>query len=489
MPAPIPTNASTLKPFASNNARRRSPLLSSTAAATSRTRSNSTPPLYQKILYPANGSPPSPPRILHSSSHATLDPLILDLIALSLRAFVTPWYNGGISRDPDKDFLQAVTAVLIHVIQALEVRLATVDWTELLLRDLPTVLENHYRDWDSANEKAGGSSAHNLSTEEMFHHLQPHIAISLSGSPPTPQVDPVYLRTLVDHLLKLLLPPEDYRAETERAIVREVLVGVVFGSVFGKVAQPWFLHGVIARVLEGREAEKTAVKKGSSSSSPTESISTLPPSILDQVLSTIGQVPSVVSSALTAVTKLLVAANSTVLPSHHSTSEEPFYQNLFSLALAVLPSSSTLSQLVHFTSIPLSCLSGTLDALLHQTVTKSLTTEQTMKTVLEGIIRGMFPNDGWPAPKEPDPDERGREELKRRCEEAVARLLPNKPSSFFYPSDESTALSTTHETPSFLLAQHLLRPLSSHVANVHLFVLVVDLFVGRLFPELVVGEE
>ncbi|GAA5965074.1 hypothetical protein JCM3765_004848 [Sporobolomyces pararoseus] len=488
MPVPISTNTSTLKPFASNTIRRRSPLLSPIATTTSRKRSKSAPPLYQKILYPANGSPPTPPRILHSSSHATLDPLILDLIALALRAFVTPWYNGGISRDPDKDFLQAVTGVLIHVIQALEVRLATVNWTELLLRDLPTVLENHYRDWDAATDKAGGPSAHNLSTEEMFHHLQPHIAISLVGSPPTPQVDAVYLRTLVDHLLKLLLPPEDYRAETERAIVREVLVGVVFGSVFGKVAQPWFLHGVIARVLEGREATKVAEKKGSSGSTSTESIPTPSSSILDQVLSIIGQVPSIVSSTLTTIANLFVAANSTVLPSHHSSSD-PLYSNLFSLILAVLPSSPTLSQLVNFASIPLSFLSRTIDALLHQTVTKSLTTEETTKIALEGIIRGMFPNDGWPAPKEVDPDEQGQEELKRKCEEAIARLLPHKASFFFYPSDESMRPPTPDETPSFLLAQHLLRPFSSHVGNVHLFVLVVDLLVGRLFPELIVPEE
>lgn len=39
------------------------------------------------------------------------------------------------------------------------------------------------------------------------------------------------------------------------------------------------------------------------------------------------------------------------------------------------------------------------------------------------------------------------------------------------------------------LSRHLLRPISSHVANVHLSVLVLDLLVGKLFPELVVGVE
>lgn len=479
-------NTANLRPATGNNNRRRSPHLSPSPAAPDFARPSPTPSLYQRILYPANGSPPTPPRILHSSAHSTLDPLILDLIALSLRAFVTPWYHGGISRDPDKEFLQAVTAVLIHVIQALEVRLAAVDWTQLISKDLPTVLENHYRDWDLANEKAGGSSAHNLSTEEMFHHLQPHIAVTLVGNPQTPQVDQVYLRTLVNHLLELLLPPEDYRAETERAIVREVIVGVIFGTVFGKVAQPWFLHGVIARVLEARQAAETIKEKGSSEdgySNPP------PPSTLDQICAFASQLPIILSSCFTTLTSLFVAANSTVIPSLSHPSWEPISSHLLSLILAVLPSSTTLTQLLHITSIPLYFASSTVDFLCYQAITNELATERTTKLILEGVIRGLFPHDGWPAPKEPDPDEQGQADLRRRCEEAVSRLLPTKPCSFFYPASTSIPPSTPGETPSRLTAQHILRPFSSHVANVHLFVLVLDLVAGTLFPELIVKPE
>jgi len=40
--------------------------------------------------------------------------------------------------------------------------------------------------------------------------------------------------------------------------------------------------------------------------------------------------------------------------------------------------------------------------------------------------------------------------------------------------------------PRLALARHLLRPLSSHTANVHLFLLIIDLVIGHVFPELVV---
>ncbi|GAA6012218.1 hypothetical protein JCM10207_002765 [Rhodosporidiobolus poonsookiae] len=443
------------------------------------------PPLYQRILFPAS-SPPKPPRILHSSAHTALDPLLLDLIALSLRAYVTSWYNSGISRDPDKAFLQAVTAVVVHVVQALEVRLATVDWTEVLVAELPELLAQHYRDWDLAVKKAGGGAAHNLSPELVFHRLQPHIAISLvppiaSSSPEgertQPTVDKVYLRTLVDHLLKLLLPPADYRAETERGIVREILVGVVFGTVYGRVAQPWFIHGLIARQLETREAAGQARAKAD------RTMGTLASSPVDRILVALSKLPGAASVAWSFVASLAFLSKSTSVPAHYA-SQPPLSSSLSALAIAMLPTSSFLAQLVHFLSLPLTFFASLVDAFLVHFITTRLTTDATAKLVLEGAIRGMFPNNGWPAPKEDDPDEVQQEELKRRCEEALARALPVSAASLL-----DLDVPPSAGDPRLPLACHLLRPFASHVANVHLLVLIVDLVVGKLFPELLTSPD
>ncbi|BGP18470.1 hypothetical protein JCM10213_001215 [Rhodosporidiobolus nylandii] len=447
------------------------------------------PSLHQRILFPPS-SAAKPPRILHSPAHAALDPLILDLIALCLRAYVTPWYNGGISRDPDKAFLQAVTAVLVHVIQALEVRLSAVDWTTLLVQDLPSVLAQHYQDWDLAGERAGGGTAHNLSQEELFHRLQPHIAISLVSpaelSPSEaerlkPHVSQVYLRTLVDHLLKLLLPPADYRAETERAIVREILTGVVFGTVFNRVAQPWFLHRIIATQLEAREAATKAADKAAAGAGVGESTS---PALLDRLLSALAALPSAASAVYSAVSTVFSRATSTSVPSHYA-SQPPLHTSPISLARAVLPPSTFLAQTLHCLSLPLAFFSSSVDALLVHFVESKLTTANTVKLVLEGAINGMFPNDGWPAPKEEDPDADQQEHLRRRAEEALARALPASLPGILFVD----LRSTDSTDPRLSLAQHLLRPLSSHIANVHLFLLIVDLVVGKVFPELLTKAE
>ena len=70
--------------------------------------------------------------------------------------------------------------------------------------------------------------------------MQPHMALSPDGV-----VDPVYVRQAVDHILKTCLPPEDYEPETERYIVREIILKVLVGSVLPRITQPWFIHKVI----------------------------------------------------------------------------------------------------------------------------------------------------------------------------------------------------------------------------------------------------
>ncbi|GAA5942830.1 hypothetical protein JCM3775_001515 [Rhodotorula graminis] len=438
-------------------------------------------PLHQRILFPPS-STARPPRILHSPAHSTLDPVILDLIALALRAYVTPWYNGGISRDPDKAFLQAVTAVLVQVIQALEVRLATVDWAELVARDVPELVAAHYRDWDLATERAGSGSAHNLSPEELFHNLEPHIAISLSTAPhgsssraSVPHVDKVYLRTLVDHLLKALLPPDDYRAETERAIVREILVGVVFGAVFSRVAQPWFLHGVIARQLEAVEAARRTREKGQEAAAGAAHETSAAPSVLERAAAALSSLPSRLGGLVTAASAFALSS-----PPSRRSSAPPLHTSLIRLISAVLPSSTFLDTLLSLVSLPLSFLSTRLDSFLSRSIDRTMSAS-TVRAILEGATRGMFPCDGWPAPKEEDPDEAAQEGLKRRCEEALARALPDALPAWLYPTPPAD-----EPDPRLALSRHLVRPLSSHVANVHLFLLFIDLVVGHVFPELVV---
>ncbi|ORY75935.1 PXA domain-domain-containing protein [Leucosporidium creatinivorum] len=449
----------------------------------------SQPALHQRILYPSP-SGPRPPRILHSPAHATLDPLILDLLALICREHILTWYSS-ISRDPDRAFIQQVTSILIHVIQAVEVRLAHVDLVGLLVLDLPSLLERHFADWDQATEKANTGHAHNFNRDNVFHLLQPHIAVSLSQASPggslEPKVDKTYLRALVDNLLRLLLPPEDYRAETERGIVREIIVNTILGSVFTRVAQPWFLHSAIAKILEGRQegeglaraaAEAAAQEETNRTGDPKSS--TLPPStVLDRAFAALSSALTLLHAITVSLSALYHTAIASPVPSHYR-AHPPLVTPTLSFLVALLPSSPLVTQLVHYLSLPLALMSSFVTSLIFYLVNEKMLNAGLVKTVLEVATRVLFPN-GHPAPKEPDPDVDEQKEWKRRCEVAVTKALPDKAATLLLPPH-------LPDRP-LVLARHLLRPLSSHVANVHLFILLIDLIVGKFFPELVVAPE
>jgi hypothetical protein len=78
----------------------------------------------------------------------------------------------------------------------------------------------------------------------MFHNIQSHLAVKPDG-----QVEDMYLRQAVDHVLKSCLPPQDWASEIERSIIREVIVTPVLGGMIPRISQPWFLHSLALSLL------------------------------------------------------------------------------------------------------------------------------------------------------------------------------------------------------------------------------------------------
>ncbi|KAL1952159.1 hypothetical protein VTO73DRAFT_1308 [Trametes versicolor] len=201
--------------------------------------------LAKRLLFP--GLPADtdlPPLLVSPAASPELNVELYDFVALALRAYVNPWWTK-ITRY-DKEFLPEINRILTVVFRALETRLVATDLSPLVFRDLPTLLTQHWTDYRNAHAKlhtsyASGGAA---SLPQLFHQMQPHMAVSAEGV-----IDPVYVRQAVDHILKSCLPPEDYEPETERYIVREVVLKVLVGSVLPRVTQPWFVHKTILDLM------------------------------------------------------------------------------------------------------------------------------------------------------------------------------------------------------------------------------------------------
>lgn len=205
-------------------------------------------PLSKRLLLPfLSASSPLPP-LLASEVPPEFTADLYTFIALGLRSFVNPWWSK-ITRY-DKEFLPEINRVLSAVLRALELRLVNTDLAPLVFHDLPILVTQHYRDIRSASAKLSTSyaSGGSASLPQLFHQLQPHMALSSAGD----AVDEMYIRQIAEHILKSCLPEEDYAPEAERFIVREVLVKVLT-DVMQKVVEPWFLYKLVTDLLPVEE--------------------------------------------------------------------------------------------------------------------------------------------------------------------------------------------------------------------------------------------
>lgn len=217
--------------------------------------------LARRLLFPLQSpSQPLPPILVGASTRdpaalKTLNDELYDFLALALRGFVLPWWSKIIPRD--KELLQEITRIVAHLIKELEARLLVADLPALIARTLPILITQHYLDYRFAQSKqdtsySSGLHSNSSSLPHLFHSLQPHMAVTADGV-----IDPNYIRQIIEHLMKTCLPPEDWQAETERNIVREIVLKIILEDVFPKLSQPWFLHKSLLELL-GLPNENTA---------------------------------------------------------------------------------------------------------------------------------------------------------------------------------------------------------------------------------------
>lgn len=223
--------------------------------------------LARRLLFPSlPHTAPLPPILLLGLSDddpalVELNKELYDLLALILRAYVQIWWGQITPRD--RDFLPQVTRVVTHVISDIERRASDIDLTSLVLRQIPTLLDLHVNDYRAVAirmDTVFTSVSPPPTVSSIFHLLQPHVAIQPNQEPGASIISEIYLRQLVENILRHSLPSQDWESETERLIVREIVACVVLGNVFKKLAQPWFLHQLILGLLKPGSTAQSEVR-------------------------------------------------------------------------------------------------------------------------------------------------------------------------------------------------------------------------------------
>ncbi|KAJ6509280.1 PXA domain-containing protein [Mycena vitilis] len=478
--------------------------------------------LSKRLLFPAWPSNDLPPLFEAPATPPELTAEVYDFVALALRAFVNPWWTK-ITRY-DKEFLPDITRILTHVVRALEARVQDADFAPLVFRDVPLILTQHYRDYRSAASKLSTSYASGgaLSLPVLFHGLQPHMAVSSDGT-----IDPDYMRQIVDHILKACLPDEDYAPETQRFIIREIVLKILLNDVLPKVTQPWFIQKTILDLL-GQEND-VILTKSRPSTPPASAFSfhTLIVVFLSAIQALSGACLAMIHAYKQAVGTIKRVNQTPLRPQQARRVSSPFprprsptsipiptfpvspsisasssvsswaaapdtsppplipsdtMSNDYALPSLTLvseifttPTRMASSSIAHTLSLLLVFFAPFLDRLLPYILTQTLS-PKLLLTTARNAKRTLFPN-GYPAPPPIDPTPEEQAHMR-------ARLLAYRGKSPWVETHVLPLILGSDPTETLAAA---LDPLTSRECNVHLVMMLLDCIIGTLFPELL-GE-
>ncbi|EXJ95916.1 hypothetical protein A1O1_01041 [Capronia coronata CBS 617.96] len=181
------------------------------------------------------------------TSSNEVDVQLYAIVAIVIKDFVNSWYT---KITPDHTFVDEVIQIIAHCTRALEQRLRQIDITELMLDELPVLVERHIVATRTA-ATAQASLQYGENPLRIYHALNPHPALDPT-LPPEQQrsYESAYRQLLIQGALAVLLPTEDLANACLRTLVGDIIADLILGqAVADKISQPWLIHGIVSKVV------------------------------------------------------------------------------------------------------------------------------------------------------------------------------------------------------------------------------------------------
>ncbi|KAJ5973650.1 hypothetical protein N7481_010860 [Penicillium waksmanii] len=230
--------------------------------------------LIRRVLCPQTSnhgasSPPPPEDLLPPfTSSNDVDRQLYALIAIIIREFLYSWYS---KITPDQALVNEVLQVVAHCTRALEQRIRQIDVAQLVLDDLPVLVEAHilsYRQARQQSHLSGLSTSHRA----LYHQLNPHPGLFPVPDPTDPDTigeqnenEAIYRRLLANGTLAVLLPTEDLENSSLRTLVSDVIADLILGKeVAGRICEGRFLWETTTKLLTVAQNRRTGQASGSS---------------------------------------------------------------------------------------------------------------------------------------------------------------------------------------------------------------------------------
>lgn len=458
---------------------------SNSPSSSSKPRSNPTashPPLRRLFA-----SVPSP--ILTDKRYGNLlDPLLSNLLTIISKQFILTWYTQiSPLKENSKPFITRVTQILIHLIRELERRLTTLDPIQLLLFDLPNLINRHLLDVQEAHRRLTFQRQRGIEPDstfdEVFARLRPHPGVQLTSvitgsnrhassllSPqlvdPLPKFptaralpSPTYLRLLIEALMERLLPAEDWAPETERLIIREIIINVILAPLFCKLSEPTTIYSLIAVHLSSPENDPQSTLPSPTQISPPISLPSRILGFLNRIIHFLLLLPSLYQSL-------------TQLP-QIGTRNDP---TIFEPTLALLATVLGAHQQTHVRQL---CWILSLVLRLFQTILTRLLVHLFYTTIISPIsLSNLIVQITTILEQTTDPNQPNQEQqeekidvntIREEAKKAIKNQIPNQFLQFCSQSE---------------IDENLLKGIDEQTSNVFLMFDVLELLIVKMFPEL-----
>ncbi|KAJ5599836.1 hypothetical protein N7450_000903 [Penicillium hetheringtonii] len=215
--------------------------------------------LIRRVLCPqTNGhgtsSPQSPEELLPPlTSSNDVDRQVYALVAIIIKEFLYSWYS---KITPDQTLVNEVLQVIAHCTRALEQRIRQIDVAQLILDEVPALVEAHILSYRQAKQQSYLSGLP-TSHRALYHQLNPHPGLSPVPDPTDPDTigeqsenEAIYRRLLVNGTLALLLPTEDLENSSLRTLVGDVVADLILGKeVAGRICEGRFFWETTTKLI------------------------------------------------------------------------------------------------------------------------------------------------------------------------------------------------------------------------------------------------
>ncbi|KAG5964527.1 hypothetical protein E4U57_005207 [Claviceps arundinis] len=459
------------------------------------------------------------------TSRNDVDLQLYAFLAIVLREFVQAWYS---KITPDETFVAEIVHVIAHCTRALEQRIRAVDLENLLLNEIPEVLNKHIDIYRSTHRDHLAQTVQ-VNGREAYHALWPLPFLSPAPIPGDPistakqlNKEAAYRQLLVQAVLTVLLPTEDLQNPCLTALVSQIFSELIIGNVItNKASQPWLLYEAICIVGRNASDKKGGHKRTKSARGSKWHVKDqgkwnvhgLFVSIIQLVMlfmSTIRCVFNLVKLSLSVPAR--AAASSDRIRSPASTAKGGLAKddvveirktpvlsfsawrligNVIELPIR-MPWLNGLLSLMHRGVIHgpgrIAKLDGVLDRLLSHQIQLCLSASQ-LPSILRTLRGSLFPHNapGTSSMFPPSSDAELRA-LRRRAATALWTMIPPSVGRMYFGGGLWAAMGMAadvgHDEAMVDELEGLLEVVGDRYCNKHLMYSIVELILVRLMPEL-----